>query len=487
MPGQPTITAVAQPLAGCVMITVNFSAIPAAKYAGVVRVEANGTQTFVRCNTSTDSSGNYMELSAGIAILYDCEAPRDVTLTYVASGKDANGNLVATPLQYFHDSFDVPPTSWTGLTNATIAQSSTHVLSGTTSAVVTSLAAGGVTASHSQIPNVSPGDNILFTLWLYQASLLNVPNIGINWYDSTGSFISSSPATPVMSLPAGAWTMFSVSAVAPVNTVFFTTFVTWNALFVNETIWIEEGYASNLTQLTGGTATSGEIVLASSGFLALVDPINPANNLRITLTPPAYALPQCQPGEGIFFSGMSDRTYGTQTTNWNVNNSTTPLPLSQVRQQAVGGLQLITRTFSDSAALTRLTATGNALWMFVPDKYGYESGVYLSVGDVGLSRVSRDQRRQWQVANMPWVIVGRIGGLSYGILGTRWQDLCTPYTSIQAATTAGVTWSQVLSGQASVANPHLNYRTWAQVKTSFATWSAVNNGTRTWQLLLAGL
>ena len=121
----------------------------------------------------------------------------------------------------------------------------------------------------------------------------------------------------------------------------------------------------------------------------------------------------------------------------------------------------------------------------MPDKYGYETA-YISVGDVALGRVSRDYRRQWQISALPWVITRRPGGLMYGVYGARWSDICSPYTTFDAATAAGVTWTQVVLGDASIDNTAMSLRTWQQVKTSFASWSAVNNGTRTWQLLLAG-
>lgn len=483
----PTITAIAQPVAGTVMITVNYSAIPNAKYARIVRVEVNGTRTPVRCNTSTDSSGTYMELSGGIAILYDCEAPRDVSLYYVTDALDANGAVVMTSTVLLYDNFNSSLDGWTVHTNNAITLSTTQVLNGTSSMRVVSSAAGDsfVRTVPSQCPT-APGNTIQFSAWVYPNSALSNFTIQMNWYDSTSTLLGGGAViNPVPTLTTGAWNFLTMSAEAVNNTAFVAPKFDWTATAGGQIMYADSVQLLDQEALIPASSTSSEVILGSSGFLALSDPINPANNLRIVLSPPTFALPECQPGEGIYFSGMADRTYGTQTTNWNVNNSSTPLPLSQVRQKAVGGIQLITRTFGDSDALTRLTASGNALWMFVPDKYGFESGVYLSVGDVGLTRVSRDQRRQWQIATLPWVIVGRIGGLSYGILGTRWQDLCTPYTTIDAANAAGVTWQQVLTGSASVTTSNLSFRTWQQVKNTFPTWSAVNNG-RTWQQLLAG-
>lgn len=86
----PSIYATPQPVYGRVLIQVNFSDTAAA-YARVLRVLADGTSTVVRANTATDTSGDFMKLSGGLATLYDTEAPLDVALTYTASGLLADG------------------------------------------------------------------------------------------------------------------------------------------------------------------------------------------------------------------------------------------------------------------------------------------------------------------------------------------------------------------------------------------------------------
>jgi hypothetical protein len=81
----PSIFTAAQPAYGRVLIQVNFTDT-GATFARVQRLLSDGTLTVVRPNTFSDSSGDYIELSGGQAILYDTEAPLDVPLIYITDG-----------------------------------------------------------------------------------------------------------------------------------------------------------------------------------------------------------------------------------------------------------------------------------------------------------------------------------------------------------------------------------------------------------------
>ena len=81
----PSIYASVQPVYGRVLIEINFSDT-AATFARVQRLLDDGTITTVRPHTFSDSSGDYIELSGGLAVLYDTEAPLDVPLIYIADG-----------------------------------------------------------------------------------------------------------------------------------------------------------------------------------------------------------------------------------------------------------------------------------------------------------------------------------------------------------------------------------------------------------------
>lgn len=79
----PSITATPEPTRGLILIQINWSDLPAVTFARVRRILTDGTTDYVRVHTSTDITGQYIELSGGLAILYDTEAPLDVPLVYV--------------------------------------------------------------------------------------------------------------------------------------------------------------------------------------------------------------------------------------------------------------------------------------------------------------------------------------------------------------------------------------------------------------------
>lgn len=82
----PTISATSQTADGRILISISWADIPTVLFARVLRTEADGTQVVVRPHTFTDSSGDYIELSGGLAVLYDTEAPMDENLTYTTEG-----------------------------------------------------------------------------------------------------------------------------------------------------------------------------------------------------------------------------------------------------------------------------------------------------------------------------------------------------------------------------------------------------------------
>lgn len=323
----PTIIATPQPVAGNVVVTVNWAALPSVDFARVIRVYADGSEVVLRTNTSSDPTGQYMELSGGLAVFYDSESPLDVSLTYRTEGL-------------------------------------------------------GSTA----------------------------------------------------------------------------------------------------------TATSSEVILQSGGNIWLRDPLYPANGRRIVLGTGA-GLPECKPGDGIFFRSMDTEVRPGQTTNVAVNGSSQPTPLVRVRGSATSTLNLVCRTFDDRDLMIATLAPGTVLLLDIPTAYGYDQR-YISVGDVPDSRVSRDYKRQWSFMSLPYVVVGAPSGMSYGVLGNRWMDLCVANSGLYAtfgdATAAGVSWTTLVYGGGSTVAPRVAYRTWAQVLTDFATWSAVNSGGRTWEDLLEG-
>jgi len=92
----PDITVVPEAALGYAIITINWSANPTVLFAKVTRTLPDGSSTVVRPHTFTDSTGDYIELSAGMAVLYDTEAPFNTVLSYSTQGLGSILSATAT-------------------------------------------------------------------------------------------------------------------------------------------------------------------------------------------------------------------------------------------------------------------------------------------------------------------------------------------------------------------------------------------------------
>lgn len=477
----PSIIAVPNPVAGNVYLQVNWSSISDAAYASITRTRADGSAGLVRMNTSTDASGNYIELSGGQAILYDTECPLDLPVTYTTTAINAAGSTPTTgSTTVAYEDFEAALSGWS--TNAaSFGQSATHVYGGIRAALLT-VTATTTQAYARKFASVTAGSVLTYSGFFYSQAGLAIASISLDWLDASGAYISTSSFPTA--IPAATWTPLIFSATTPSNAAGVSFGPTLGSSpAIGTQLWVDNLLIT--TPLAMPTATSAEVILQSSQRLWLRDPVNPFNNIQVGTQPPSYAPVECVPGEGIFFAPGADQNLGTQSTNFSVSNRAYPLPLNQVRAAETSGLNLILRSFGDADALKALVDSGTPLLMDAPAQYGI-SRRFINIGDVTLTRVATDMRKQWQFAALPYARTGRPGGLAYGILGTRWADLCTTtYPTFADATNAGVTWAQVLQGWASSTKISMSFRTWASVNADFSSWISVNNG-RSWQQLLVG-
>lgn len=123
-------------------------------------------------------------------------------------------NMIGNP------SFDTNASGWAG-NNCAVARVTTPVQSGAGALSLTSSAAGQIyainTAHYSGTPALAAG-GLAYTLSAYvrSAAVSRNASVGIEWYDSAGTYISTSTGSAVAS-STSAWTRVSVTATAPVN------------------------------------------------------------------------------------------------------------------------------------------------------------------------------------------------------------------------------------------------------------------------------
>jgi hypothetical protein len=109
------------------------------------------------------------------------------------------GNLVP------NGDFEVDASGWPNLTNVTIARSTSRAHTGTASLAITAVATADMQieslANASGFP-VTPGAILIQEAWMYAATVGRTTFLSFDWFIASGTFLSSSPATNLITTPA---------------------------------------------------------------------------------------------------------------------------------------------------------------------------------------------------------------------------------------------------------------------------------------------
>jgi hypothetical protein len=428
----PTLTATSDSVKSQVRLDLDFSDIDAA-YAYVVRVDsATGATTAVRGHgASTTIAGlPYVPMQAGYkAVLYDTEAPLDTMSYYTATAPVAALNVNTTFSNGYTDPWYVTdPAIFMRITSNTLGQN------------FLSFSTAGATATPTiraeDVP-ATPGATLTATLTVSMSSSTGV-TIGFNFLDSSGAVLSS-PSTTATVLAS---TVITASGVAPANTVAA-------RLFVQMSGTPAAGVTASISSITltnaAGSATSGGSRLSSLGSCWLKDPLRPSYSVRVDFS--FDPNPPCTPTEGIFWQSLDVDARAANAAVFNINNQPNAMVVSKTRSSPTNTLTLVSRTFPDRDRLNALLAPGTPVLFQVPDEYGLPDR-YLSVGATAEARVLPDHRFPIRVFSLPHAVCSGPGGFMQGTVGARWQDTCNVYATWGAVNAAGLTWTQVLDGQA---------------------------------------
>lgn len=431
----PTITATADNAKAQVRLDLDFSDIDA-PYAYVTRVDpATGASAAVRGHgSSTTISGlPYVPMQAGYkAVLYDTELPLDSAFYYVATAPSVTLN--ANPS--FNAGYTEP---WYATSTSTTLRA--VGVRGSTGTDFLTLQTDGTVASPSvrgeEIP-ATPGATLTITVSV-SSNVSQSISVGVAALDATGTVLTTGSTTN------GAVTSsatITASVTCPANTVSVRPFLQVNGTPAATSM---ATFASAVVTNAAGSATSGGVTVPSLGSCWLKDPLRPGNNIRVDFA--FDPNPQCTPTEGVFFQGMDTESRAANAASFNINNQAAPVVVSKVRSTPTSTLTLVSRTFADRDRLNTALAPGSPLLFQVPDEYGIPDQ-YLSVGTTGVARVHPDHRFPIRVFSLPFSATAGPGGTMQGTVGTRWQDTCNRYATWGAVNAAGLTWVQVLDGQA---------------------------------------
>lgn len=239
-------------------------------------------------------------------------------------------------------------------------------------------------------------------------------------------------------------------------------------------------YTTTSTQNVA-TASTAQAVLGSGNDMWLKDPLRPWADQRVTQKSPDA--PGCLPEGGIYFAGIDPEQRPNRSRLLDINDARLPIPVNRKRGAVGSNLGLVSRRFVDRDALVELNQSGNTLQLQTPAQYGI-GNPYLWIGDYEVARLSSDHKVEFRTHKMQYVEVGRPTGLAEGVVGNRWLDLCDKYATFGAATAAGISWTDVLLGQA--ANPPMTagFRLYSDIPIDFATYGAIPAGNRTYEDLM---
>lgn len=199
------------------------------------------------------------------------------------------------------------------------------------------------------------------------------------------------------------------------------------------------------------TVSTSTLQLASNGLIQVKDPLRPANSVQADLGSLRRGIPDwlCRRGSSFGYLGVAAKSRAARSGVFEVPNQAEPVTISRVRGSPSTSLGLVARSFADRDAMVTLLSAGSALLIQTPAAYG-EPDQYAQVLDVGEDPVFQDRRRQPRLFTIPYRVTKAPSGPPQGAQGQRWGDIGARYTTNTALAAAGLTWTQVLDGQAAI-------------------------------------
>lgn len=475
----PTISATAFPGEAYVLVQADWSAAPTADYAHVTRRNTvTGETVNLRPYTAYDDTGALL-LDCGLGLWWDTEPPLNVPLEYCTIASQATTTVSQ------NSTFESTTAPWT-VSSGTLTQDCTVAKSGSCSA---RLSPSGVDASPAfQQDNIAlvAGVETTASAWVRSGFGWNGVRLSltIDYADNTIETVSS----PIEILDDNEWRYLSVT-ITPRTTVD-------KALFAITALGTPTGAnlfnldEAKVVQATTLTATACATVTVASESMWLKNPQYPCRDVEIGICNPMLA--DCDEPSRVSYVGVDVDSYAPNTVLLAPANRRRPIPQSRVRRGPAGILRLLAHDCQARDAVLDANEPGNELLFQALPDYCLPDR-YLSIGNVDEIHLSVDQREDFRLMVLPYVTVDRPPGPANGVCGARIMDLCDIYTSWAAFVLVGLTWNDLLLGEASPSGPGqpeppAATRTWGAVEAEFANWLAVEaGGARDWGELRDGL
>lgn len=473
----PTLNATVFNTPAYVLVEVDWTDQPSVTHAKVVRRNTvTGEEVTLRPYIAYDGDGNLL-LSCGLGIWWDTEPPLNVPLEYCTYAADVS-TLITT-----NSDFEVALAPWTP-TNATAARSNLFAHEGTWSAELTPVSANGLLTNGVDSVPFTVGVPLVAQAWAMSPQGYNsvIITFQIQYDDGELASYNSDPYT----LDDGLW-QYITTTLTPIKPGYidFIRFQYFGPAPITTLFYVDE---IGVYQTQPVALSACETVTVTSESVWLKNPLNPCLDLEIGLCNPAMDF-DCEEDSRISYVGMADDELEPNTVVSVPANRKYPIPTNRVRRSPRSELRLLAHDCTARDAVLAANDPGDPLLFQAPTDYCIPDR-YISVGTETESRISRDQREDFRLMLLPYVVVQRPEGPANGICGARMEDLCDIYASWSSMVIGGLTYTDLLLGLASNDGPFTtaDLRTWLDVETGFANWLAVEaGGARDWGELRDGL
>lgn len=418
-------------------------------------------------------------LECGLGLWWDTEPPLNVPLEYCVTACDAPVTVTVNP------GFETSAAGWTA-TGGAIVQDCAQAKVGTCSGRLTPSATQS-NPSVSQTGFTLDADRLVtISTWAMSAAGWNSVflRLDVTYNDLTTERIE----TPLVTLDDLEWRFLTASFTPrlPVTTATFS-FIAAGFPAITTEFNLDE---LQVTQLEEVADSDCDTETMENDSVWLKNPLHPCLDVEIGLCSPM--LNDCNEDERVSYVGTEGDTYDPNTVILGPATRRRPVPINRVRRDAVATLRLLAHDCDAKDAVLAINEPGDPLLFQAPADYCIPDR-YISVGPVEENRFSVDQRDDFRLMTLPYVTVDRPEGPADGPCGTRIQDLCDIYSSWNALALAGLTYTDLLLGNASPngpgqPEPPAGARDWDEVETEFVDWDDVEaGGTRDFDELRDGL
>jgi len=425
-----TITPFVSATNGHARLEIDWTSHPSSGKAWVWRL-VDGVLTPLR---DTD----LLLLSHAKAVIYDVEAPLDVPIRYrTTTPLNTNGSFEETVDQWVFSAAN------TG-TNGTVTQSTDYYLSGRGNASLKLINSGAAAESRASSEFIPVTVGVSYTASGY----LMVPTawsgglyVQLRWYNGT-SLLSTTSGTANLWPAVGKWEFYTVTGTAPATA----TQMRIAGAFagtppLNIPLYVDELWG---TTPLGTVDASSDVVIPSDGGGWWKDPLHPATNVRLSFDVDV----DCIPTAGTFLLGLTEKTFPDDSAIQEITDSPEGIATWSRRKSHRSSVQVATRAQPDRDQMRALHSSGAPLFLQLPAQYG-EADKYMQCGELIESRITQDHRIPARVFRVPYARVLQPTGPADGVYGTRYSDL-DKYATFGAANAAGITWVDVLQGEATL-------------------------------------